>query len=74
MKHLTRKEDPTGFLNLFRHEASMRFGDPSGLIYSRGKWHHECKRGPGRRHVRGVNGASLNGSKHLHSSPTPRGW
>lgn len=54
MKKLPRQEDPTGFLNLFRMAAADRFGDPSGNINGRGRWHHLKKKGPGRVHGTGV--------------------
>ncbi len=50
MHSLPVREDPTGFLNLFRLAAMDRFGDPSGYIQGRGRWHHGRKKGPGRRH------------------------
>jgi hypothetical protein len=49
MRELKRKEDPTGFLNLFRHAAALAFGDPSGFVRGRGRWPHHRKAGPGRR-------------------------
>lgn len=49
MRRLSRTEDPTGCLNLFRYEAATRFGDPSGNIRTRGQYEHHAKRGPGRR-------------------------
>lgn len=48
MHSLSVKEDPTGFLNLFRLASMDRFGDPSGHIQGRGRWHHGSKKGPGR--------------------------
>lgn len=54
MKPLNRKEDPTGFLNLFRAAASHLFGDPNGYIQGRGRWHHDTKKGPGRWYDRSV--------------------
>jgi hypothetical protein len=51
MELLPRKEDPTGFLSLFRMAAMDRFGDPSGVIQGRGRWHHPRKAGPGRRNT-----------------------
>jgi hypothetical protein len=50
VKRLPEKQDPTGFLNLFRYAAAMRFGDPSNVVRGRGRWHHPTKSGPGRRH------------------------
>lgn len=50
MSSLPKREDPTGFLNLFRLASMDRFGDPSGYIQGRGRWHHGRKKGPGRRH------------------------
>jgi hypothetical protein len=50
MMPLKPKDDPTGFLSLFRFAASQKFGDPSGNIQGRGRWHHGRKAGPGRRH------------------------
>jgi hypothetical protein len=49
MKPLSRQADPTGFFNLLRYEAAMRFGDPAGVIQGRGRQHHHTKSGPGRR-------------------------
>ncbi len=49
MRLLPFKEDPTGFLNLFRGAAADRFGDPSGFLRGRGRWPHHTKSGPGRR-------------------------
>lgn len=49
MKNLNRTEDPSGFLNLFRYAASMRYGDPAGVIQGQGKQPSLTKSGPGRR-------------------------
>jgi hypothetical protein len=49
MRVLSDKQDPTGFLNLFRLASMDRFGDPSGHIQGRGRWEHGRKKGPGRR-------------------------
>lgn len=69
MRQLTRKEDPSGFLTLFRHAASMMHGDPSGTIHSRGRWHSPTKKGPGRRHEGARNQA---GSKLWGKCPEKR--
>jgi hypothetical protein len=67
MKPLTRKEDPTGFLNLFRMAASDRFGNPAGVIEGRGRWGHHTKAGPGRFGTSGQQ-QNGNGSKGLRGS------
>lgn len=69
MDQLSRKHDPTGFLNLFRHAASMMHGDPSGEIHTRGRWHSPTKAGPGRRHEGARNPA---GSKLWKACPEKR--
>lgn len=48
MRKLTKSEDPTGFLRMFRIVAADSFGDPSGRIQGRGCWHNPTKKGPGR--------------------------
>lgn len=73
MRQLPRREDPTGFLNLFRMAASDAFGDPKGKIHGRGKWPHLRKAGPGCRRTGPWNHCQ-HGAKHIHSSPTPRGY
>ncbi|HEU4627202.1 MAG TPA: hypothetical protein VFS52_20745 [Steroidobacteraceae bacterium] len=50
MRRLSTAEDPTGFLNLFRHAASDRFGDPRGFIQGHGRYRSPTKAGPGRIH------------------------
>lgn len=67
MRRLKRKEDPTGFLNLFRYAASMRFGNPVGVIEGHGRYASPTKKGPGRRPEisRQQHG---NGSKGLRSN------
>lgn len=67
MNVLPRKEDPTGFLSLFRMAAMDRFGDPSGVIQGRGRWHHPRKAGPGRRNTAPWNDCQ-HGSKGLRSN------
>lgn len=73
MKQLSRKEDPTGFLNLFRHEASMRFGDPAGRIQGQGRQPNLTKKGPGRRRIGPWNDCQ-HGSKALSATSFPRGY
>lgn len=73
MRRLSRTEDPTGYLDLFRLVASDRFGDPSGVIHARGKYQHRCKAGPGRRHEGPWRGSSRHGAKWLNPNVMRRG-
>ena len=72
MMPLKRKDDPTGFLSLFRFEASTRFGDPSGHIHPRGKYEHRSKKGPGRRPYP-TKSACQHGGKWLSPNVSRRG-
>lgn len=54
MRPLKSKDDPSGFLNLFRLASMDRFGDPSGFIQGHGRYGNHTKRGPGRRNVVGA--------------------
>ncbi len=71
MKPLSNRDDPTGFLSLFRLASMDRFGDPSGNIQGRGRWHHGKKRGPGRRNSGSRNPA---GSKLWNKCPEKRSF
>lgn len=72
MRRLTRKEDPTGFLNLFRDEARARYSDPRGVIQGAGRQPNLTKAVPGRRRT-GPWNPCAHGAKHLNSRVPRRG-
>jgi len=72
MRRLPDKHDPTGFLNLFRYVASMRFGDPAGVIQGQGRQPNLTKAGPGRRRT-GAWNPCTHGAKHCSSRVLRRG-
>lgn len=72
MRQLKRKEDPSGFLNMFRYTAAMMFGDPRGNIQGQGRQPNLTKAGPGRRRTGKWNDCR-HGQKTIKSTTFPRG-
>lgn len=72
MRVLSDKQDPTGFLNLFRLASMDRFGDPSGHIQGRGRWEHGRKKGPGRRAKAGTHSGSMRSNAVTRNPDTVR--
>jgi hypothetical protein len=73
MMVLSKHEDPTGFLNLFRMASADRFGDPSGVLHGRGRWPNLTKAGPGRRRTGPWNSAGSKLAKMLQGKVMRRG-